>query len=87
MLAIDWGALGEIVLAGACVGLIARLLSLISAGTKRGFNNEIREVVDNILQERESPTKVLAEDLRVGQRRELDRIWAAIDDLRRRADQ
>lgn len=87
MLAVDWGTVLQVVIGGVLIGLVAKLLGLISSGTKKGFKNEIKEEVHLALQEREAPVVKLAEELRLSQRRELDRIWSAIDDLRRRAGQ
>ncbi len=49
MLAFDWGTLGGVVLAGACVGLVARLMSVISSGTKKSFNSDVGDEVNRIL--------------------------------------
>jgi hypothetical protein len=70
--------------AGALVGLVAKLLGLISRGTSAGFKSEIRSEIHAVLNVRDQQTMGLAEELKESQRRELERIWAAIDDLRRR---
>lgn len=100
VLGLEWyQAAGSAIGIAVAITLVTKLLGLISKGTSAGFRAEVRSEIEVVLSSLDLATLTTVrqqvelakqavdarnEELVTTQRREFDRIWAAIDDLRRR---